>query len=158
MTLVEVLAALVLLGTILTSLTIARGRFLRQWAVADRRLRAIKAVDAMLSQWIAGSPDTIPAPGRGLLEDVPNTMWRTRRIQSAAARGLGAVIIRLEVWETVAGTGEPAQTPNAADDDSNSDEQNAAGIRKPLLTVEFLAHDSRRAVPAPAAIQPAGAQ
>ncbi|MDB5290918.1 MAG: hypothetical protein JWL69_2159 [Phycisphaerales bacterium] len=158
MTLVEVLAALVLLGTILTSLTIARGRFLRQWAVADRRLRATRAVDAMLSQWIAGSPDAVPAPGRGLLEDVPNTMWRTRRIQSAAARGLGAVIVRLEVWETGAGLAEPAQLPDTADDGGNSEEQNTAGIRKPLLTVEFLAHDSRRAIPAPAAIQPAGAQ
>ena len=38
MTLIEVLAGLAILGAVLASLSIARGRLLRQWADADKKL------------------------------------------------------------------------------------------------------------------------
>ena len=137
MTLIEVLCGLVLLGTVLASVCVARGRFLRQWGAADRRLQAVRAVDAMLSQWIAGSPDSVPLPGYGHLQGAPNLIWRTRRIREVNAANLGVVIVRLEVFQQVAGS----SLADFPDDAGNS--------RQPLLTVDFLLHDSRLAATPP---------
>src|SRR3954463_9256722 len=74
-TLVEVLAGLVLLGTVLASVMIARGRFLRQWAQAEQRLAAVRAADLMVSRWIAAGPQAVPVPAQGLVDDLPHYAW-----------------------------------------------------------------------------------
>ncbi len=121
MTLVEVIAGLVVLGTLLAAVTVARGRFLRQWAEADRRLQATRAVDALLSEWLSGSPQAVPIRSQGLLAGgAANQIWRTQVIKDAAAAELGAIVVRLEVFNT--------QAP-----------------RKPTLTVDFLLPSPRPA-------------
>src|SRR5687767_9012408 len=100
MTLVEVMAGLVVLGTLLAAVTVARGRFLRQWAEADRRLAATRAVDALLSEWLSGSPQAVPVNSRGsLVGGAAKQFWRTQVIRDAAAAELGAVVVRLEVFD-----------------------------------------------------------
>src|SRR5688500_4635616 len=86
MTLVEVMAGLVVLGTLLAAVTVARGRFLRQWAEADRRMQATRAVDALLSEWLSGSPEAVPIHSQGpLVSGAANHVWRTRRVPDPAA-------------------------------------------------------------------------
>jgi type II secretory pathway pseudopilin PulG len=103
MTLIEVVAGLVVLGTLLAAVTIARGRFLRQWGEADRRLQATRAVDAMLSEWLSGSPQAVPIRSQGpLIGGAANQIWRTQVIREPAAQELGAIVVRLEVFETSA--------------------------------------------------------
>src|SRR6267142_1532167 len=58
-TLIEALAGLVVLGTLLVSITIARGRFVRQRAVAEQKIAAATAVDALVSRWMAGNGSAI---------------------------------------------------------------------------------------------------
>ena len=49
-TLLEVLLGLAILATLLTSVVIARGRFMRQWADADRRSRLLAAADHLMEE------------------------------------------------------------------------------------------------------------
>src|SRR3954470_5513879 len=94
-TLIEALAGLVILGTLLLSITIARGRFVRQRALAEQKLAAAAAVDAMLSKWMSASSAAIPISSSGTLDGLPNHTWHTRTIENKP--DLNASIIRLEV-------------------------------------------------------------
>ena len=97
MTLTEVIAGLVLLTTVLAAVFIARGRFLAQWADADRKLAASRAVDSLIGQWLAAPPDRVPVNNDGVLGGVEGCRWSTRRVLQPAATRLGAKVIRLEV-------------------------------------------------------------
>src|SRR3954465_11528004 len=81
-TLIEALAGLVVLGVLLVSITIARGRFVRQRAVAEQKLAAAAAVDQLMSNWMAGTGSNIPLASSGPLEGLPNHTWRTRVIEN----------------------------------------------------------------------------
>jgi hypothetical protein len=115
----------VILGTLLVSIAAARGRFLRQWAVADRRLAAVRAADALLADWMAGAPQNIPMHSQGTFPGLPNCSWTTHVIPGGRAADLQAIVVRFEVFDRAAG---------------------AAG--DPLFNVDFLLHDFRkRSVP-----------
>src|SRR5689334_22545670 len=121
-TLIEVLAGLVILGTLLLSIAAARGRFARQWAESDRHLTAVRAADKLLSDWMAGAEQNIPVQGQGDLPGVAKCSWRTREIRSQGAEVLRSRVVRLEVFD---GTSRS---------------------RDPLFYVEFLVHDYRQRV------------
>jgi len=108
----------VVLGTLLVSITIARGRFVRQRALAEQKIAAAAAVDAMVSKWMAGSGSAIPLSDGGRLDGLPNHTWQTRVIENKS--DLAASIIRLEVT---------SQSSNV-----------------PILTLDLLRHDERRSV------------
>lgn len=112
-TLIEVLAGLVLLGTILSSALVARGRFLRQWHDADQKLAAIEPSEQLITQWLNLSPGTAPVPGEGVLGQSEDLRWRTTWLRAAAAQRLGARVALLEVFDR--------RSP-----------------RRPLLRLEFL--------------------
>jgi Tfp pilus assembly protein PilV len=116
-TLIEALAGLVVLGTLLVSITIARGRFVRQRALAEQRIAAAAAVDALMSKWMAGSGSAIPIWSAGPLDGLPNHTWRTRVIETKP--DLNASIVRVEV----------------------TNQSNAT-----VLTLDLLRHDDRRAL------------
>ena len=109
-----------MLGTLLVSITIARGRFVRQRALAEQKIAAASAVDAMLSKWMAGNSAAIPLSA-GPLDGLPNHTWRTRVIERKP--DLAASIIRLEV-------------------------SNQSNIT--VLTLDLLRHDDRRPATRPA--------
>jgi hypothetical protein len=99
-TLVEVIAALVVLGTVLASVIVARGRFLRQRAAADRQLRAVEAADRLVDGWTAGgtSFDAVPRFGSGPLPEGEGYRWRTSERPNPGAAALSSHVIRVEVW------------------------------------------------------------
>src|SRR5947209_13143962 len=80
MTLIEVIAGLVILGTILASLAIARGRFARQWSAADRKLAAVRALDALVADWMNVPGSSVPLNRQAAVPDAPKFIWRTRPI------------------------------------------------------------------------------
>jgi type II secretory pathway pseudopilin PulG len=96
-TLIEVMAGLVVLGVLVASVVIARGRAGRQWAEAERRIVAAKALDAMVSRWMDGGGEGIPVSGGGRLEG--GFEWRASVSADAATRELGAAVVRVEVLE-----------------------------------------------------------
>jgi type II secretory pathway pseudopilin PulG len=96
-TLIEVLAGLVVLGTLLVSVAIARGRFVRQWSEADRKLAAAATADAQVARWLAGPPDAVPINGEGPVGSPANCAWRTRVVPDESAAKLGAAVVRYEI-------------------------------------------------------------
>ena len=118
MTLIELLVGLVVLGTVLASVTIARGRFLQQWRQAETRLQVTRATDALLARWMSGPLERIPVAAQGRLTEKGQHVWRTSPRRDAAVEALGAVVVRLEVYER-----QPEM---------------ASASRAPVVTVEFL--------------------
>jgi hypothetical protein len=92
-----VLAGLLLLGTLLVSVTVARGRFIQQWTAADRKLTAIRWADGQVAQWLAGPATAVPVNAEGTLDAPAKCGWRTRRVPDVSAEALGAAVVRLEV-------------------------------------------------------------
>jgi hypothetical protein len=127
MTLVEVVAALAMLGTLLVAVLLARAGYVRQAAAADRRLQAVAAADALLAAWHR-DPASLPRSGSGMVAGDGQFSWRTRAVANPDAAALGADTLRLEVLD-----------------------DRAAGAV--LVGVEFVADPPRRgrAPPAPAA-------
>src|SRR5947208_15221341 len=76
MTLVEVVAAPALLGTLLAAVLVVRVRYARQSAAADRRLRAVAAADALLAGWHR-DPRSLPRSGAGPVAGDAPLAWRT---------------------------------------------------------------------------------
>jgi type II secretory pathway pseudopilin PulG len=117
MTLIEVVTGLAIMGTVLASLAIARGRFARQWAAADRKLATARALDAQISEWMDRSSG-VPVLAEGVLAGANDCTWRTRTIHDPAALPLGATVVRIEVFQ------RGPQSPSAL----------------PILNVDLLVH------------------
>lgn len=98
LTLIEVLASLALLGTLLVALVQARGDHLRQWTLAQRKLEAVDAAERLLEAWWA-DPATLPRSGSGTLDG--GWRWRTQVREAPALEheALHAELVRLEVLE-----------------------------------------------------------
>src|SRR5688500_5571048 len=96
-TLIEVLAGLVLLGMILSSALVARGRFQRQWRAAEDKLAAVRVADELVSEWIAAPAGAAPVPGVGAVPGAPDLRWRTTWLRDPYAQRLGARAARLEI-------------------------------------------------------------
>ena len=99
-TLIEVLAGLTLLGTLLASLVVANAEQARQAGRAADRLRAVAALDALLTGWHAEGAPLPPGPG-GNLPPAPGAggdrlVWSARRVRRAGAAALGCVVVRVE--------------------------------------------------------------
>ncbi len=104
------------LGTLLVSITIARGRFVRQRAQAEQKIAAAAAVDALVSKWMAGNGAAIPLTAAGPLDGLPNHTWHTRVIEKKP--DLNVSIVRVEVTNPSSNV--------------------------PILTLDLLRHDDRR--------------
>jgi prepilin-type N-terminal cleavage/methylation domain-containing protein len=96
LTLIEVVASLALLGTLLVTILMARQRYTRQWNLAVSKAEAVDVADQMLTQWW-NNPQTLPHEGRGDVAGHSDLTWRTRTINSQEADALNARIVRLEV-------------------------------------------------------------
>src|SRR5580765_2955956 len=98
MTLVEVVGALGLLATLLVALLLARARYTHQAALAQRRLQAVAAADALLATWHQ-DPRSLPRAGSGAVAGERQFTWRTQRVVSAAVNEMGAAVVRLEILD-----------------------------------------------------------
>lgn len=95
-TLIEVIVGLVLLAVLVSSITMARSRFLHQSAEARAKSAAVEAADRLIASWLAPETDRIPIRGQGTLDE--NLAWRTLPVQEAGAQQLGCVVVRLELY------------------------------------------------------------
>ena len=96
MTLVEVVASLALLASLLVGLLLAKARYTRQSALADRRLEAVRAADRLLSEWWA-DPARFPRRGAGRVDVVSNLAWQTSLVANPTLGELGAQVVRLQI-------------------------------------------------------------
>lgn len=114
LTLLEVVAALALLATLLASVLAAQNRLAAQTRRAEARLTAIDAADRLLAEWTATTPMTIPA-ARGEIPGRPLLYWQVNAKPEPSLARLGIQIARLTI----------------------SDQRHADG-EIPLTAVEFL--------------------
>ena len=96
LTLFEVVAATVVLGTILVGIVLSKSRHTRQLGVAKRQDRAVRAVDEMISGWWA-STDGVPINESGQLGPDATLTWSTRLIENEPLAELGARVLRVDV-------------------------------------------------------------
>lgn len=103
-TLVEFVAGMVLLATLLVGVLQAYGLHHRQLTHAENRLAATHIADAQLSAWLRRSAG-VPTFGGGPIVGKPGWSWQTRRIGQRFIAGLAVDIIRHEVYSLHQGTG-----------------------------------------------------
>jgi hypothetical protein len=99
MTLVEVIGGLGLLATLLVATLLARSRYVHQATVAERRLQAVAAADALLTTWHQDAR-SLPRDGSGLVAGDQELAWRTQTLSNADATDLGAVVVQLQILDT----------------------------------------------------------
>ena len=98
MTLVEVVGGLALLATLLVAMLLAKGRYIRQSALADRRLAAVAAADALLTAWHQDA-SSLARTGAGPISGDDGLSWRTRIVANPAVKELDAQVVRLEILD-----------------------------------------------------------
>ena len=107
MTLVEVLAGLALLASVLVGLLAAKAGYTRQSARAELRLRAAGAADELLAGWWQSSAG-VPRLAAGEAPGGAGLLWRTRPVANVAVEDLGAQNVRLEILSAAANGRAPS--------------------------------------------------
>jgi uncharacterized membrane protein len=97
MTLVEVLAALVLLGSMLVVIVIGRNRLIGQYHAAQRRQAAVQAAERLLADWWKDPTRLLPRSAQGPVDGADHLQWRTQVVPQAAADQLGGQVVRLQM-------------------------------------------------------------
>ncbi len=106
------MAGLAILGSLLVSILVAKGRCAHQWSLANRRLEAAVAADTLLSDWWRGTEE-FPREATGQLSSGMD--WKTRKIKSIKANDLDVEVVRLELFDTRAAGTVTAQPLVAVD-------------------------------------------
>ena len=114
MTLIEVVAALALLATLLVAVLAASDRFGRQNRRAQKRLLAIEAADMLLSEWTATDLIAIDKAD-GETEDPAHFYWSVDSRSESSLEELGIQVAKLRIYEN-----------------------RPIGAEVPLVVVEFL--------------------
>lgn len=92
MTLVEVVAGLALLGTLLVSLLLTKSALAKQRAVADQKLAAVAACDQVLAEHrTSGRP--LPRQGGGVMSGY---RWRSEIVRRQQVQDVSVDVMR--VW------------------------------------------------------------
>ena len=104
-TLVEVVASLMLLGTLLVGILTAHRRHAAQIRRAESRLAAVEAADTLLAQW-SNEGRWGAATSTGRFDNREDLTWRWSIVPDSQLRRLGAAIGRLEI---VAADGTPVE-------------------------------------------------
>lgn len=114
MTLVEVIASLALLGSLLGASVVAQSRLTRQWNAAHARGEAVEALDAQLERWrsldVPNTPDILesdivssatiawPISGEGPLGVEP-WWWRAEQLPEQPGEDFGISLIRYTAYD-----------------------------------------------------------
>ena len=101
LTLIEVVAALALMATLLVAVLTIKAGLTRRRAAADRQLRAAAAADGLLTAWW-GDPESFPVNRSGPVPADPALAWSTRPLPNPAAARLGGRVVRLDVRDAAA--------------------------------------------------------
>lgn len=108
MTLLEVVAAIAILGGLLVGLVLARARHLRQASAASELADAVRLADDLIASWWA-SPQGVPIGMTGALGGDGRWTWRTQAVSNREIETLGARVVRLEVRGRRAPAGRMAE-------------------------------------------------
>lgn len=99
MTLIEVVAALALLGSFAVAMMLSRARLVEQHTRAEQKLDAVAIADALLAEWWAGDAATFPINEEGHIEGQAGWYWQTRVIKHDGLRPFQAQVVRLRILD-----------------------------------------------------------
>jgi len=108
MTLVEVVASLALLGSLLGAAVLAKGRLMRQWSVAQDRVEAVELLSAQLALWHGsqGQDGTEqsegsawPHSGEGPLGQDGQWWWRAEALEVETSQVAGLSVVRFTAFD-----------------------------------------------------------
>lgn len=97
LTLIEVVAAIAILGTILVGIVLAKSRHTHQLTLAQWKMEAVRAADELLTHWWT-RPEGIPMNEEGVIKHTPTMRWKTERVTNPSIEKLGAHVARLEIY------------------------------------------------------------
>lgn len=97
LTLLEVVAAILLLATLLAGILTGLARQSRQLRRADVRMQAVAAADALLTDWQAAGAEIPESASGGAGQSFA---WRTTPVPDATAASLYSRVVRLEVFSS----------------------------------------------------------
>jgi prepilin-type N-terminal cleavage/methylation domain-containing protein len=95
-TLLEIVVALLLMGSLAAATLVALAAQQHQVLVAKQKQEATSIAESLLSQWYDRN-GSVPSHGQGIVEQRTDWLWRTQPIRSESIFGLPVNIIRLEV-------------------------------------------------------------
>lgn len=135
LTLLEVLAAVAILGTILVGVVMAKSRHTRQMAATGRQDAAVRAADELIAAWWA-SPRGVPIGESGGCGADGSLRWQTGVVANKEIEAMGARVVRVEV---------------------RSSSASVDGQARPGVAVDLVLPDPNRRPRKPAAPRPAAA-
>ncbi|MCA9234856.1 MAG: hypothetical protein KDA44_05270 [Planctomycetales bacterium] len=103
--LVEVVASVLLVGTLLTAVLTAHRRAAGQYRTAERRLQAITALDGLLEARASGVNGELSL-ARGKVPGDPRLQWRSTLRDEPGLTPWGAAVLRIEVFDPALRGGE----------------------------------------------------
>lgn len=106
MTLIEVVAGIALLGTVLATTVLAQARLLRQHQRALLKLQAVEAADRLLAQW-SMEGRTLPRQATGTLIPSPLVNWQTRPATDQVDGALSISVVEFTAIAATDPTGMP---------------------------------------------------
>ncbi len=92
---IEVVAAIAIMGTLLSGMLLAKSRHTRQLALAQRQLVAVELLDNWLAErWVR--PENLPVNEAGVVAGPDQLRWTTRLIPNEQLAPLSARVLRVE--------------------------------------------------------------
>ena len=104
-TLLEVIVALVLMGSVLAGSLLAYSSHRKQLSMATKRIEATRIADQMVQQ-LSAQTDGIPVGTRGLVSGKPNWFWQTEAVGFTELATVRLRVVRFQIFER-----RPAVTP-----------------------------------------------
>jgi|WetSurMetagenome_2_1015567.scaffolds.fasta_scaffold593876_2 hypothetical protein len=98
LTLIEVVAAIAILGSVLVGVVLASARLTHQAAEARRQAVAVRAADELITRWWT-SKEGVPVGSEGAVESDATLAWSARLVTNEAVDRLGARVVRVAVRE-----------------------------------------------------------
>lgn len=96
LTLIEVVAAIAILGTIVTGIVLAKSRLTRQTVAARQTNAMVRATDELIAGWWV-DPQGIPVEQSGSIPGNESLVWQTRLVENLPLEARGAQVVRVEV-------------------------------------------------------------
>lgn len=98
-TLLEVVVALVLMGSILVASVLAFSNHQRQLSLSKKRLRATRICEALVTQ-LRSQPGGTPVPAQGTVSGEPGWVWQTRWAGTTTIATIPLKVVELEVLQS----------------------------------------------------------
>jgi prepilin-type N-terminal cleavage/methylation domain-containing protein len=97
LTLIEVVAAIAILGTLLVGITLSQSRHTRQLAAAEKQTAAARAADELIAGWWTTDAGVPVEESGGFVADGRSYAWVTRLRENPELARWGARVVRVTV-------------------------------------------------------------